>query len=202
MYWSLEFSLPSGIGLYRCPFKDLHGATLSYGGSHRAITAVNRSFSNFSVSQIRVLFAQQVSAYYGSPWLTLDVPSKDPQCLCTPMSAFQSEKTECTPVCEDDLDFLLNCNGQFSGASLVPDCVHDQAHSCQEVHQNAHKSKVSLDKLRQIMDDNDPIIDYRCERCEDCTTCKSSPVLKSASMRDRMEQKLIDESVRISFIHF
>jgi hypothetical protein len=47
--------------------------------------------------------------------------------------------------------------------------------------------------------ENDPLVSYRCPDCEDCAKCSASPTLKSSSLRERAEQKLIEASVRISY---
>ena len=35
--------LPSGLGVYRSPFKDIHGSSIVYGGPHPSFTAMNQA---------------------------------------------------------------------------------------------------------------------------------------------------------------
>ena len=62
------------------------------------------------------------------------------------------------------------------------------------------KGKITLEKLRQIMDPDEPIVDFRCPDCENCERCKSSPILKSTSIREQLEQRIIEKSIRISYL--
>ena len=198
-------SLPSGIASFRCPFKDVHGSSIAYGGTHKIISAVNKSFSKFSVNQLTVMMAELVSAYQGSPWLSLDTEPEIMRPLSLPISSYQTEEIETTPLADENLDFAsLITNNAVPERSLQL-CTCSSIHKCQL--QNGSfgynmfgKAKVTLDKLRQVMDHDEPIVDYRCENCEDCQKCKSSPTLKSSSIRDRVEQKLIEDSVRISYL--
>ena len=81
----LEFSMPNGLGCFRCPIKDVHGSDIFYGGSHHIISEINKIFGSVSVNQLSVLLQQTVSAYQGSPWMTLDENSCAFQPLVLPM---------------------------------------------------------------------------------------------------------------------
>jgi hypothetical protein len=198
-------SLPSGIASFRCPFKDVHGSSIAYGGTHKIITAVNKSFSKFSVNQLTVMMAELVSAYQGSPWLSLDTESEILRPFSLPISSYQTEEIETTPLADENLDFASVITNNAIQERSLQLCTCPSIHRCQLQNESFGynmfgKAKVSLDKLRQVMDQYEPIVDYRCENCEDCQKCKSSPTLKSSSVRDRVEQKLIEDSVRISYL--
>jgi len=49
------------------------------------------------------------------------------------------------------------------------------------------------------MEPDEEIVNYRCPRCEDCSDCKSSNRLISSSLKERSEQKLIEDSVKINY---
>ena len=130
--------------------------------------------------------AELVSAFQGSQWLSLDTEPEILRPLSLPISSYQTEHFETTPLADENLDFAsLITNNAIPERSLQL-CTCSSIHRCQ--HQNGSfgfnmfgKAKISLDKLRQVMDQHEPIVDYRCENCENCQKCKSSPTLKSSS---------------------
>jgi hypothetical protein len=214
----LLFTLPSGLGVYRCQLKDVNGSSIAFGGPHSIISKMNRRFHNFSKTHMSCFLTGLVSSYHGSPWLgtQLDLPSKRNPLTFRP-SEFQSVLFESTPIsgehlaiCSTSIDqgpLLLDPNTNCallspSGQSPMDCSVHtvDQDQSGSELPDRCLKAKIPLAKLKQIMEnDNEPLVSYRCSSCEDCVDCRSSPVLKSTSLRDRTEQKLIESSVRISY---
>ena len=148
--------------------------------------------------------AELVSAFQGSQWLSLDTEPEILRPLSLPISSYQTEHFETTPLADENLDFAsLITNNAIPERSLQL-CTCSSIHRCQLKNGSFGfnmfgKAKISLDKLRQVMDQHEPIVDYRCENCENCQKCKSSPTLKSSSERDRVDQKLIEDSVCISY---
>jgi hypothetical protein len=213
----LVFSLPSGLGLYKCPFKDIHGSYYAYGGSHPVITAVNKSFSSFNVHQITAMLSQQIQAYHGTPWMLVgELPSKFTP-LAVPLSKYQSSACETTALTGEDLSHASLLTESILQPHLYPSCMEsvtqpshsesedsvqtDLSHTfSQPTCITTMKGKITLEKLRQIMDPDEPIVDFRCPDCENCERCKSSPILKSTSIREQLEQRIIEKSIRISYL--
>jgi hypothetical protein len=199
----LLFTLPSGLGVYQCFLRDCWGSTLAFGGPHSIISAANKQFYGFSVSYLSVLLTQLKPSILDWQWVSPDSTapsSKLPMTL--QLSSFQSMTLDTTPVSPTDAreiglavpDSVTTVESQCTVACGESSC--DSATPCT----SAVKAKVPLARLRQLMDgDADPIVSYRCPKCEDCPDCKASPMLKTSSLRERSEQALIEASVRIDY---
>ena len=194
----LEFTLPNGLAVFRCAFRDTHGSNIAYGGSHPVISAVNKKFSKFNVSQISIMLSQMTSAYMRHPWTSLELSNTEKfKPLTLPLSKYQSTEIDATAMPSEIIEDSRNLIEAPKKVYLTMEC------DCEHLNhgeQKVYKSKPSLEKLRQIVDPDEPVVDFRCENCENCPKCKASPALRSASVRDRIEQKLIEESVRISYL--
>ena len=60
-------SLPSGIGLYKSVFKDIHGSVYCYGGPHKIFTDINKRFIG-KPSHITAYLAEHLNQYQSSPY--------------------------------------------------------------------------------------------------------------------------------------
>ncbi len=192
----LEFSVPSGLGCYRCPFQDIHGSTLAYGGAHHIISTINKTYGHVSVNQLAILLTQTVNAYQGSPWMILSEHPLPKKPLTVQMSNSMSHSYETTPLSDQEIDLLDPKSKEKTSYVLDPSCTHTPKHICS----TQLKAKVPLAKLRQLLDHEEPLVSYRCEECEACRKCLGSPTLKSASVRERQEMKLIKSSIRIDYL--
>ena len=193
----LEHVLPSGLGLYRCPFTDIHGSSLAYAGSHDIISNVNQSVGSVTINKTAVMLLKQ-ETYLGFPLFDdKDVLPFKP--LAVPLSNFQSKHYETTPLCDDNLNYGKKFNSSQSNGMLAPICSCYPSHNCFKT--ETYKAKVPLSELRKLIEPDEPIVNYRCEICEQCIKCKSSPSLRSSSIRERMETKLIEESVRLDYLN-
>ena len=152
----LLFVMPSGIGVFRCKLRDINGSYIAYGGSHECISRVNASFASFSVNQMTIMLSRMAAEYSHLPWFS-PFSSESPELPpITSLSNLQSNVFGTTPLAGDDLwDMYLE-----SGSSSSFGCVQDQG---------CFKAKLSLDKKFQVLDpENDHLVTYRCEKCEDC----------------------------------
>lgn len=204
----LLFTLPSGLGVYRCCLRDSWGSNIAFGGPHELITSINKKFFGFSVTHLSVLLTQLRPSILDLPWPSSDLsvaPSKQP--LCLPMTTGQSVCFDTTPVSGSD---ALSCG--LPPPDLVTtlelehqsECVGtghcSDSSLCTEAPPLVAKAKIPLSRIRQLMDgDAEPVVSYRCPKCEDCPDCKASASLKTSSLRERAEQKLIEASVRIDY---
>ena len=194
---SLEYTLPSGIGLYRCPFVDTFGSRLAYGGSHEAISSMNKTFGSVSMNQLAVMLSRAFDAYMGSPWMTLSNEVMPYKPTSIHLGKFQSQHYDCTPVSSAEIEVLDTSLPAAAPQMLEPDCACHERHICLS---QISKAKIPLSKLRQILEPEEPIVNFRCEECEACKKCSGSPVLKSSSIRERMEGRLIQESVHLDYL--
>lgn len=228
----LLFTLPSGIGVYRCQFRDKWGSSIAFGGPHSVISAVNKRFYGFAVTHMTAFLTGLSGPRTDCFWLGVgeETPSM-PLSAQYPVSKYQTACVDSGPLSAQSLItssnigppiFVLEgdqCKQHASpslgecvlgaevcpqtplvGASVVHDPLHPSRVSLPADPPPCHKAKIPLAKIRQIMDgDNEPVVSYRCPKCEDCPACRASPSLKSSSLRERAEQKLIEASVRIDY---
>ena len=209
----LLFWLPSGIGVFQMPLTDQFSSSIAFGGSHSSISKANKDFENFSFNHISVMLSRLASQYMESPFLDLNYipPSKTP--FFAQLSDHQSALTATTPISGGD---LLELNGRFEVDPLIfstsTDCLSCNISSCEHhsghvtesevghlTRIDSHKSKIPLAKIRENRDSADDLISYRCPECENCTECKKSTRLKSSTLRERVEQRLIESSVIINY---
>jgi len=217
----LLFTLPSSIAVFRCPFLDCSGSSIAYGGSHSVITQVNSRFQGFKVNQLTILLSHMAKSYASAPWCDLEFsPPPKAKLPFHQVSKFQSNVYSSTPLSGADfldLEFSegLPSTVVISSAScwqsVASDGLDQQGPnelgldegllSAQGSFSNCIcKAKIPLAKLKSIIEqDEKPIVSYRCPQCSDCDECRKSPSLKATSLRERTEQKLIEESVRISY---
>ena len=122
------FTLPSGLGVYRCRIPDVHGSTIAFGGPSSVITKINSQFNNFNVNHMSVFFSRLAASQMQVPWVgpDIEVPPRQLPLVFHP-SKHQSTLFDSTPLTPDD---LTGC-GLFNGYSmtLVPPeiCPHQEA---------------------------------------------------------------------------
>jgi hypothetical protein len=66
-------------------------------------------------------------------------------------------------------------------------------------HLNCLKSQIPLSKLKGLQDELDipDIVEYRCDSCANCPTCKLSARAKTKSLQEHFEQEVIKKSVHV-----
>ena len=84
----------------------------------------------------------------------------------------------CTHYCEDK-------NGIADGKHVV---------LC-----GVHKATIPIARLRELVDADDVSdnLTYRCSKCSKCQECKSSTKNRAISTQERVEQAVIEESVKL-----
>ena len=62
-----------------------------------------------------------------------------------------------------------------------------------------YKSAVSLAKMKELLNPNevDQSVSFRCQECEKCSVCRTSPINKAVSLKERVEQSYIEDSIEI-----
>ena len=202
------FNLPSGIGLYRSPFKDVHGSVYCYGGPHRMFSDVNKKVGG-NVNHLYSYFTQLVNQYKSSPFLSLRAAfepeildsghgicfEKDP-CITYSFNSTSGQGFYPTPLTKCDLEELgHDVNDDFDIDTTI----------CPEAHCNCpttnwvFKAKIPLVKQKSFMDeeDKDDLVNYRCEKCMKCK-CASSSTARMMSLTEQIEQEAIEKSVTVN----
>ena len=182
--------------MFRCQLTDISGSTIAYGGSHSCISHINKHFSGISVNQMTIMLSRMASQYLDSPWIDArEFPLRQALPKALTLSKFQKNWHATTPITRDELlpdQPLAETEDIFQ--DVLPVGIDTAERSCLVC-----KASFPLDKMFKVMDpEDDHLVTFRCQSCEDCQTCKSSPVLQSTSIRERAEQSLITDSVRIS----
>ncbi len=113
----LLFTLPSGLGVYRCQFRDIFGSRIAFGGPHEVVSRIHRQFHQFSVNKVTVLLNQLASSYRESPWIGIDLsPPVKAQPLTIRPTDLQSVRFETTPLSGFDLG---HCQSTSEAEPLV-----------------------------------------------------------------------------------
>ena len=160
----VEYVLPSGLGIYRCPFIDIHGSTLAYAGAHNDITAVNNSCRHISINKTAVMLLQQ------KPFEGFDLSQKPFDSLATqpisvPLSNYQSSSYNTSALSGEDLEYSKRFRISHSYDMLAP-CSCYSNHSCLNI--SIFKAKIPLSQLKKLLEPDEPLINYKCELCENC----------------------------------
>ena len=210
----LKFVLPSGLGVFECKFQDIYGSTIAFGGSHNVISQLNHTFGNFSVNQMSVLLSEMSSQYMGQPWVVMGDSFVQKRGLTLPYGEHHTARFSCTPLglneivdlqLYDELPHLIaEPNLESCGnhrAQTIDDGFQLNQSKAPDSTCIVCKAKFPIGKLKKLMiyDDEDFVASYRCEKCSDCADCKLSPSLKATSIRDKLEQKIVEASVHIDY---
>ena len=59
------FTLPSGLGIYKSPFRDIFGSYYCYGGPHESFTDINNKFHG-NINHFNIFFSQIINQYRNS----------------------------------------------------------------------------------------------------------------------------------------
>lgn len=122
----------------------------------------------------------------------------------TPLTAADFHDFGCEAV--DERDTVVNDSKRLEtldlDTCLKPGDFYCSVHRICTISGNLcsiHKAKVSVSKQLELadQDDIDSLVNYRCPECSKCLKCKESNRTKSMSLRETMEQDLIEKSVRI-----
>ena len=208
----LLFSLPSGIGVYKMPFFDKFGSNIAFGGHHHSITETNRASASISIHTLSIMLSRTLSSDLFIPWPEpeLTVPQKKYPLalqLCHEQSSFLS----CTPVTGNDLlgispeslpDQLVVSKDKFDSTPhrCCSHVIEKLGSGAVTESQTVLKSKIPLSKIRESLDPAEELVSFRCQACEDCLECRKSDRIRSSTLKERMEQKLIEKSIQIDYV--
>ena len=201
------FTLPSGIGLYKAPFKDIFGSYYCYGGPHSSFTEINQRFHG-NVNHFNIYFTEVVNQYRNSLYPSL-LAALEPELLDNGCGVSEFK--------EPDLPYSLT---SLSGETYFPTPldshsfielghnVDDERIPDNEICSSSHckcfvtsilKAKVPLRRLKSFADedDKDNTINFRCDKCKLCK-CSTSNRTKMISLNEKIEQEIIEKSVTVN----
>ena len=162
--------LPSGVGVFQSPFKDIFGSNICYAGPHQSFTEANRA-NQFTTSAIALFISscQLLSSEINdNPHLfggEVEVQKNDSQGLMTPYPC---------------PGHIMKEVAQKHGPSVL-------------------KALIPNSKLREIQDQEDfsDNVNFRCPECSECQNCRKSSKVIAMSRQDAREQLAIERSVEI-----
>ena len=94
---------------------------------------------------------------------------------------------------------LLPISGEETGVKNWGD-FNNMLDHCEHV--NCMKSAIPLSKLKGLQDEMDipEIVEFKCDSCANCPTCKLSARVKTKSLQESFEQQVIEKSVHVDMV--
>ena len=192
--------LPSGIGVFLSPFKDIFGSRIVFAGPHKSFTQVNKETTANYIESIFCTRSNEDILYPEEDWKR-DIISYsftiDPELGLT-----------MHPVPINEIDFM-------DAGCVVPEQLEDRVNDgeylenlkkCFEHHLlsnnylQAHKATIPIARLREMVDQedrDDTASHWRCPTCAKCEKCKKAPRTNAISLQESMEQEIIESSVDV-----
>ena len=71
--------------------------------------------------------------------------------------------------------------------------------ACQWNFCGTNKASIPISRLRELadLDDKDNLVQYKCDTCMKCETCKISPKTRAISIQESREEESIEKSVKL-----
>jgi len=217
----LLFTLDSGIGVYQSVFPDKFGSRICYGGPHNVFTLINNK-ANGNVNHFSTFFIQLVNQYQNSlyPGISesLEEILMDGE---VPISCPEQKTFIYKMKVNDESDFSVHPtplnythfedHGTIEDNELDEELGDDHSRASLETraepvwscsgchHIKVHKAKLNTPKNKDPSNeyDTDNIVNYRCSDCANCSKCKMSGKSKNISLKERLEQDIIEKSVSV-----
>ena len=182
--------LPSGVGVYKSPFVDIHGSRIIFAGPHSSFTRTNGNIRN-DISHA-IFHARELEI--PKPWLDKEIHysvriDRKFNILIHPTPITEVDVTEGGGEVLPELSETYEDN-------IEEEQDQNEAHFCGLV-----RTVIPIAKMRELIneDNNDQLVTYRCSKCAECITCKRSPRLTAISLQEAAEQDLIEKSIKIDF---
>ena len=169
--------LPSGVGVYLSPFKDIWGSRIIFAGPNKEFTKANKE----------QLWGSNHAVYM------IDQDKEGIQCLeGSKKVRFKSEGEVRTffftsPI-EDDILQEMGFEPAFDLEKQIDDPGFlinfldndNKKHFC-----SVHKAVIPIARLRVLLDQDDvgDTITFRCPECAKCMTCKKSQMSTAVSLQ-------------------
>jgi hypothetical protein len=222
-----KYSLPNGLGIYESVLFDIYQSNICFGGPHAVFTQAYRKLG-LSGNHVQVMFTEVARAYMESPktFIRVDVEEHGPPQEFARELDIMEEFTNAFPQSskqkESKSSFMTVDHDIIrKDTAEVPDIVDDCVKPTEKIedveepetdgtqfnnlldhceHINCMKSFVPLSKLKGLQDELDipEIVEFRCDACANCPTCKLSARAKTKSLQESFEQEVIEKSVHVN----
>ena len=212
-----KFTLPNGLGIYESVLYDIHQSNICFGGPHAVFTQAYKK-AGASTSHIQVMFTELARSYMDSPrsFIRVDVDDHGPPLnLARELDLLEELATAFPPnqkIVRQQSILAVDLGISDSDTCRPSDTSDCNMEKCPEeiminydnlldhcTHANCLKSTIPLSKLKGLQDELDipEIIDFRCDSCANCPTCKLSARAKTKSLQESFEQEVIEKSVHV-----
>jgi hypothetical protein len=222
-----KYSLPNGLGIYESVLFDIYQSNICFGGPHAVFTQAYRKLG-LSGNHVQVMFTEVARAYMESPktFIRVDVEEHGPPQEFARELDIMEEFTSAFPQRskeKESMSSFMTVDHDIIRKDIaeVPDIVDDCVKPTEKIedveepetdgtqfnnlldhceHINCMKSFVPLSKLKGLQDELDipEIVEFRCDACANCPTCKLSARAKTKSLQESFEQEVIEKSVHVN----
>ena len=208
----LILSLPNGLMVFRSNLTDVHGSNIIFGGTHYAITEANRSIKGFH--SLSVLFSKVYNGYKVAlandlPVLSMGKTEVTPvhglsSCSITPIEKDSSHNSR---ACGRKGGTPCGCSNGKNGPLPFAFCTCCFETGKENVFTEKRTQTAMLTKkvkkipLEKELDDQEDVgnkVSYRCPKCQNCQECLKADTTRERSIRETVEDSLIEESFEIN----
>ena len=177
----LLFTLPGGLGIYRAVFTSATGCQGILGGPHKAWRA---AYETGMFMNPRMYLSMEVKAYVMEmSWVRINQDKLS--YLEKPM-----EEDTLKPVIPPVMKCSLN---HCEAHSSIREWTIPKQWKLSCTAYNLKEKETRFYKVEDIGAD----IQYRCISCRNCSKCRKGDFLEETSLREEMEQELIEDSVKL-----
>ena len=165
----LKFQLPSGLTIYESMFRNADGSTGVIGGPHKVFTEIDKRFHHCDSN------ATQLKNFF------------------TEQYQLYQQGYQLNP----DINFLHSkCNKDFN-ITPTPD-LYITPDELETDHQISTSMIIRSQKMFEAVENAASEITYRCVNCRNCKDCKINEKTEMTSIREEVEQDIINKSVTVN----
>lgn len=201
-----EFTLPSGLSVFKSPLPDKFGSHYCYGGPHSLFTTINKEQRSFN--HVNAFFMDMVTEYKNSLYPALSA-------VLTP--GLSEGGAGFTIVTEATKEYrTMTDNGDVIYPTALDECdlhesegtvYHNEQEACicspisdpQPCTVRIHKAKVPVSKRKEYFDEEDQAFSEGF-RCEDCAQCKKC-LISDRNIMKSLQEKIEEEAIRKSLVY-
>ena len=194
------FILPSGLAIYESIFKGVDDTRGCIGGASEIFQMCEKQFmdSHNMVIEFRVYLQQQLQLFRNGYKVCIDCSciSATNSFMPHPVAITNEEDKGSSPVVLFSARKRPQIATEEAADIIEYRCIGCRCKSCNHVDVVMLSDKK---RLQSEAEDAGSIIEYRCIKCRNCTNCKNSEQVEKVSLRQELEQHLIDTSVEVDF---
>ena len=171
--------LPNGLSIFESQFLSPDGSRGLVGGPHKVFTEIHKSLSNNHMYNMSTYFSEIAEKYRNGFKIGID-------------TSLLYEKANVVPLDEGKMGFddfnklsTKKCESNYESISEIGGNTF--------INKKAPKSLKQFEKVEAAGTE----ASYRCIRCRGCTDCKISEKIDSISIKEEVEQGVIDKSVKV-----